>query len=233
MPEQIRCQKGFTLIEILIAMAISAIVMAAVVVLYRQQVRTQVTHQEVVKMEQNARAAMYYIERTLRMAGYNPTDSSTAGLAATFPGPPDIVACGGQATSNYLSFTTDDDASGTVDVNDSELLAFRLNGNRLERMSSGAVRWQLLIDNVDAMDFVYLDSTGARITIPADIPIRTSRIQVTIVVRSSQTLPGAFLQINDTQNYTNQQGDIILPAPNDGFRRLLLTCDVTCRNLNI
>jgi type IV pilus assembly protein PilW len=64
---------GFTLIELMVAIAIASAVMAGIYSMFIMQQRTQVTEQVVVDMQQTLRAAMYMVERDIRMAGYDPT----------------------------------------------------------------------------------------------------------------------------------------------------------------
>jgi len=64
--------KGFTLVEILIAMAASLAVMTAIFTAYQSHQRSHVTQQLVVDMQQNARAAMALMKREIRMMGYDP-----------------------------------------------------------------------------------------------------------------------------------------------------------------
>ena len=73
-------KKGFTLIELMVAMAISTLVMAAIYSTYRSQLRSHVTQQAMVEMQQNARAAMFIMEREIKMAGFDPDDSAGAGI---------------------------------------------------------------------------------------------------------------------------------------------------------
>jgi type IV pilus assembly protein PilW len=65
-------QKGFTLVEMLIAMAVGLIMMAAIYTAYQNHQRSHVTQQLVVDMQQNARAAMALMKREIRMMGYDP-----------------------------------------------------------------------------------------------------------------------------------------------------------------
>jgi prepilin-type N-terminal cleavage/methylation domain-containing protein len=63
---------GFTLIELMIAMVIAGIVLAAIYQAYRSQQKAYVTQQMVIEMQQNARSAMTLMKREIRMAGYKP-----------------------------------------------------------------------------------------------------------------------------------------------------------------
>ncbi|MBN1932201.1 MAG: prepilin-type N-terminal cleavage/methylation domain-containing protein [Desulfobacterales bacterium] len=64
--------KGFTLIEMLIAMAVASIVMTAIYSAFDSQQRTHTTQQQVVDMQQNIRSALYLMGREIRMTGYDP-----------------------------------------------------------------------------------------------------------------------------------------------------------------
>lgn len=66
---------GLTLIELMIAMAISILVMASIYQVFRTHQKAQVTQQLVVEMQQNARAALTLMKREIRMAGYKPAAS--------------------------------------------------------------------------------------------------------------------------------------------------------------
>lgn len=87
MPETLKINKktshnqGFTLIEIIIALGIFSVVMAAVYATYREQLRSHYTQQEIMEMQQNVRAALYLMEREIKMAGLNPTQA--AGITIT------------------------------------------------------------------------------------------------------------------------------------------------------
>ena len=73
-------QNGFTLTELLVALAISGVVMAGIYSAYYSQQKSYVTQEQVVAMQQNLRAAMYYMEREIRMAGCDPTGSAGANI---------------------------------------------------------------------------------------------------------------------------------------------------------
>lgn len=63
---------GFTLVEIMVAMAICGIVLAVMYKVYRMQVGTYTGQQQVVEMQQSMRAALYLMEKEIRLAGYAP-----------------------------------------------------------------------------------------------------------------------------------------------------------------
>ena len=67
--------RGFTLMELMIAMAIASIVLASIYRVYQTQQKAFTTQQLVVEMQQNARSAMTLMKRETRMAGYKPAAS--------------------------------------------------------------------------------------------------------------------------------------------------------------
>ncbi|MFC1823652.1 PilW family protein [Thermodesulfobacteriota bacterium] len=73
-------ESGFTLIELLMVMVISGIVMAAIYSAYTSQTRAYQIQDEVSVVQQNLRAAAYYMEREIRMAGYDPFETVLSGF---------------------------------------------------------------------------------------------------------------------------------------------------------
>ena len=119
--ENIRNQGGFTLIEMLVAMAMGTIVLAGIYGAHQDQLRTSITQQQIVDMNQNLRVAMYVLESDLRMAGANPTGDAPAGFVtkgehafviAMDSGGIDNVATN---NSNACHDDIDNDGDGTKD----------------------------------------------------------------------------------------------------------------------
>lgn len=96
-------ERGYTLVELLVAMAIFALVIASIYSSFASQNRIYHAQEKVVAIQQNVRAAMYVMERDLRMAGYDPERAG-----GTFG----ITACG----PTTITFTQDDDANGTIET---------------------------------------------------------------------------------------------------------------------
>jgi prepilin-type N-terminal cleavage/methylation domain-containing protein len=68
-------EAGFTLIELMIVLAISSVVIAAVFATFISQQKSYAVQTKVSDMQQNARAALTLMERDLRMAGFGVSDS--------------------------------------------------------------------------------------------------------------------------------------------------------------
>jgi type IV pilus assembly protein PilW len=208
---------GFTLLELMVAMAVTAILLAGIYATYITQLRAHLTQQLTVEMQQNLRAAMEMMTREIRMAGYDPTRSAGAGITTML--------------GNSFRFTVDLNANGTLSngtTDTNEDIEYGINGNGdLGRQTQGGGGLQALVENIDALNFVYLDGDRNIATNPADV----RSVQVTLVGRSSRVLPALFNRQMDTRTYRNQQGQVILPAQNDFFRRMIVTSEIKCRNL--
>ncbi len=71
---------GFTLIELMISIAIFGVIMAGITAAYRAQIRSHCTQQEIMEMQQNIRAALYLMEKEIKSAGLNPTGTPGIGI---------------------------------------------------------------------------------------------------------------------------------------------------------
>jgi len=209
--------KGFTLIELMVALAATSILAACIYATYITQLKSHTTQKQVVEMQQNLRAAMQLIEREVRMAGYDPRRTANAGVTTML--------------GNTLTFDMDLTEDGDVtDANEqvSYALATDAAGNQfLGRNASDGNGLQPLAVNIDAFNFVYLDNTAT----PTTDPLRVRSIQVTIIARSGRVVPVLFNKQTDSRIYRNQQNQIILPPQNDNFRRMIITSEIKCRNL--
>lgn len=170
---------GFTLIELMIALAISGIVMGGVLFTYTSQQKTYLAQDQIVDMQQNIRAVMYIMTKELRMAGYDPHVTYNPG----------IVAAGDGSNGNPLTFTLVADEDG-ID-NDSDLatdeegefmtISYQLidangNGNVDLGRDDGISGLIPIAENISSLVFTYLDEDGVATAVLDDI--RT--IQVTI-----------------------------------------------------
>jgi len=69
--EAARGLRGFTLIEILIAMAITAIVITSLVMIFVSQQKSYTQQSEIARAQANARGALFAMSRDIRMAGFS------------------------------------------------------------------------------------------------------------------------------------------------------------------
>jgi type IV pilus assembly protein PilW len=200
---------GFTLTELLVAMALSGVVMASIGYMYYTQQKSYLAQEQLAAAQQNLRSAMYFMERDIRMAGCDPTEKSNAGI--------------GTAGANTIAFTSD--LNGDTDTGDTnESVSYSLADNDGDGDNDLLRNGNLIAENIDALDFVYLDINSNPTGVMNDI--RT--VQVSVVAKTGRADPG----YTDTRIYTNQRGQTILGAQNDRFRRKQLDATIKLRNTN-
>ena len=113
-------QMGFSLIELMVALAITGILLTGIYSAYQDQLRTSLTQGQIVDMNQNLRAAMLLLEQDLRMGGGDPTGMAQAGFtvadATTFTLSMDDGGTNSQATGDGV----DNDNDGMTDESDTD-----------------------------------------------------------------------------------------------------------------
>ena len=237
-------EQGFTLIELLVAMAMLGIVTAAIYSTYKSQQDSYVAQEQVAEMQQNLRASLYQMARDIRMAGFNPQRSPNVGDFTD-------VKLDGDALdetttdSTHIAFYMDVNTPGTpgvsngqIDANDNgEQIAYRFNNNRIEKFRVSDDTWHTVADNIDNLDFVYLDGDGKPVdpTTASNLPSIRS-VQITILARTGK-LDRDFI---NNQTFENQMDPLnaneapyywSFTAPNDNYRRRLLSTTILCRNM--
>ncbi|HSO20580.1 MAG TPA: prepilin-type N-terminal cleavage/methylation domain-containing protein, partial [Desulfosarcina sp.] len=108
-------QDGFSLIELMVAMALTGVVLAGIYGAYQDQLRTSITQERIVDMNQNLRVAMMIIERELRMGGANPTGDAPAGFTTAAANTLTIAMDDGGTLNQAASDGVDNDDDGMTD----------------------------------------------------------------------------------------------------------------------
>ena len=135
---------GFTLAEILIALGLLSILMAAIIGLFFSIETSYATQNAAAGLQQVVRTGMDIMTHSIRMAGFDPTKMNTVGFMA-------------DSTESYIHFSYDLDLDSTIDTN--EDVAYMLEDNKLKLQSSGGNKITL-IDNVSELKFSYLNQDG-------------------------------------------------------------------------
>jgi type IV pilus assembly protein PilW len=217
-------QQGFTLIEVLVAMVCSSLMIAALYQVFHSQQRSFMKQDDVTEMQQNLRAGLYLMTKDILSAGFDPNKTANAGFVTDFD--PAIFDTDIDYTldTNIIAFTMDADGDGIIQANDNEQIAYRLQDNNLERFSVSRNAWEPIANNIDALNFVYLDSDG-NVTIN---PTAFKAIEVSLLVRTGDK----DLKYTNARSYKNKQGADICPAcNNDHYRHRLLSTTIRIRNL--
>jgi len=142
---------GFSLVELLIAMAVGLVVLSAMYSVFTIQNKTFANQEELVVMQQNVRAGMDMMTREIRMAGYNPTGGTPK---------PGIVTAG----ANSITFTMDITGDGLTD-GPNEYITYDLYDSggvqALGRRSTSGANRQPVVENISALGFTY--GTGNKV----------------------------------------------------------------------
>ncbi len=154
-----RVQKGdgFTIAELLIAMALSVIVMGAIYNVFISSNRSFHTQDRVADAQQRVRTGLVFMARDIRMAGFDPTRSAGAGVEA--------------ATATKLRFTADMNRVNGIEDTNRERITYEYDAanNRLLQFlyeGTGSETSQTMIDSVNTMSFTYLDPDDNTIAAP-------------------------------------------------------------------
>jgi type IV pilus assembly protein PilW len=195
-------EHGFTLMELLVAMALSMVILGAITGTFMTQTRFYNAQEQVNEMQQNARAAMDLMTREIKLAGYKPrgTESFTGVSYST-------TELRIRANLNgYLS----DAQGGDATINDSsdEHLVYTFDSaNKQIKRAYGLAGStpQVIANNITSFTFGYLDSNGAPTTTAADI----RQVSLSITARTSKPDPNLTTN-NGYRTYT--LSNVITPS---------------------
>jgi type IV pilus assembly protein PilW len=155
-------QRGFTLVELFVAMAVFSIVLGAMVAFFNTQNRSYTRDTATADIQQVVRAGIDFMSDNIRMAGLDPLQTGNFGIEA--PG------------ATVITFTADLDMNGQIDVSNSERITYALNGNQVQQTVDAVT--EPLVDNVTDFTFSYRDENGVLSADPA--AIRTVQISMTV-----------------------------------------------------
>ncbi len=156
---------GFTLIELMISVAISGLIITSIHTIYRSQTRSYVSQEQVAAIQQNLRGGIFCMQREIRMAGYDPGVSGNFGITDV------SLDSKGNGT---IAFTLDDNINGSNNKSDGngkvdpkETFVYSLydyptaapDGSLDLGRKYGASR-RLLAENIEAMGFAYAFDTA-------------------------------------------------------------------------
>jgi type IV pilus assembly protein PilW len=228
--------KGFTLVELMVNIAISGFIVAAIYSAYISQQRTALAQEQVAEMQQNIRAGLDIMENEIRLAGLNPQQVTTPVIS--------IMA----ATATSIRFGMDLDEDGDI-LDTGEDVSYSLyisDGiSKLGRNdNTGGLGNQAVAENIDALEFYYTLKNGTQILNPTAVQLEDIRtVQISILARAGR----ADQDFTNTMVYcpasnpfnpatglcTNAAPATIWGAYNDNFRRRLLTTTIQCRNMGL
>jgi len=139
-------QAGFTLVELLVAMAVAGFMAATIIGFFISQQKSHSEQEQVTFMQQNMRAGLGVMTRELRMAGFKSSPAFDAGPDGGSP-PQQMLGL------SRLSFRFDLNGDGVTDVvppgDPAEEIVYTINGTELKRND------QVLAEDIEAIAFAF------------------------------------------------------------------------------
>lgn len=217
---------GFTILELLISITVSLSIIAATYQLFHSQNTSYNKQDQIVETQQNLRAVVAIISKELQIAGYDPQGRAGAGIVEEFSPPHDVLNIDYNYDKSIIGFTIDSNGDAYINPQDGEMIAYRINNKSLERYNSKIDQWEILSENIDALNFVYLDQEGNR---TYDIK-EFKAVEITILAKTNKK----DIKYNNSVIYKNKQGEIIcIDCTNDSHHRRLVSTTLEFRNLNL
>ena len=165
---------GFTLVELMVSMAISLAVLAAIAGTFTAQTRQTNAEEQLGQMQQNVRGALDLMIREIHMAGYKPAGGAFNGIQTS------------SATTLRIKLDLDSSGVETDGTTDDISYAFDSSTGLISRTLNNTGSTATLADNVTAFSFTYLDANGASTT--TNTAVR--RITINITARTAKPDPG-------------------------------------------
>jgi type IV pilus assembly protein PilW len=175
--------KGFTLIELMIAMAVGLVLIAAVYSVFILQNKELNKQEQIAVMQDNARMAMDMMSKEIMLAGYGPSIFARCAGTTTATNTPCLGITA--ANANAISFTLDLNGDGVhTDANENITYDLYTSGGVqvLGRKSSATANRQPVVEYVSALVFSYLPATG---TTPTTNLASIRRIQISVTTKTA------------------------------------------------
>jgi prepilin-type N-terminal cleavage/methylation domain-containing protein len=227
-------EKGFTLLEIIIGLAVASVVATAVYAIFTVQHRIYLGQKQIADLQQNLRTCMYLLEEDIKHACLDPLKTARPSILMADR---QVFRFQSDLNENGHVFNSDPGvnplaAQSGIDPN--ETLGFRLGQSEKQGLRS-LIRdvWegrQTLADHIETLDFVYLDADGNRLSplplIQANLRLIRS-VEVTLVARSNHPVQGQ----RDTAVYSNLRGDVLVTGNGAPYYRRSLSKIIHLRNV--
>jgi len=150
-------KNGFTLVEMLMALAVSSIVMSAIYSVFTITNKNFTTQNVAANVQQNLRSAIGLMTRDIRLAGLDPIGTDSFGI--------------GYASQTKIRFTQDSIDSGTgefngvVDEANFEEVTYDRQGDRImqtlyETVAVSTPNTAVLLGNIKDLNFAYFDAAN-------------------------------------------------------------------------
>ena len=178
---RIKNEKGFTLIEITMALLITSIVTGAIFSLFSLMTRSFTSQEVIASVQQQIRVGVDFISRDIRATGFDPTGEADAGILG--------------ATATRFQFTVDRDENGSLtEAGENIIYTFNAAAGRLERVDvNSGFGTEVLIENVNVADsgFIYFDGNS-----PPVATLNPDDVQTIVIAMTIEESAGRAAQVS-------------------------------------
>jgi type IV pilus assembly protein PilW len=227
-------QKGFTLVEIMVALTLSMVLIGGVIQIYISGKESYRVQKELARLQENQRIAMEFIQNDIRRAGFTPKNDP-----GVKPIPFDqriSVTDGGNASDSItITYTSDTDCLGAATggtatnryfIQNNQLMCAGNGGGAPMPIADGVENMQILLgENTNFANDTPQLYTADRYVNRTDLnsTINVVSVRVAILVRTSQ--PIRTQSIAQTFNLLDMN-----IAQNDRVKRQVSTTTIAIRN---
>ena len=174
---------GFTLIELMVSIAIGLIVLASVATTFTSQTRAYSAQEQVNQMEQNLRGALDIMSREIKMAGYKPNGGTVTGVVSF--------------SSTALTIQADIDGNGAVlssgtgsDTAYEQIAYVYDSTNKKITRQVGSGTAEMLAENITAFSFLYYQAqSGPSAPAVASTASAIRQIQISMTGKTAKPDP--------------------------------------------
>ena len=225
--------KGFSLVEILVGLAVASVLATAVYGIFSVQHRIYLAQKQIADLQQNLRTCMYLLEEDIKHACFDPTGSARPTILHADRGTFRFQADLNENGHRFNADPEEDDLAAMSGSDPNETLGFRLGLTEKQGVRS-LIRevWggsQRMADHIEALDFAYLDSDGtplAQFPLSREDREKIRAVEVTLVTRSPRPCRGRI----DPAQYRNLRGDILVSGKGDTYQRRAFSKIIHLRN---
>ncbi|HEY5604648.1 MAG TPA: PilW family protein [Gammaproteobacteria bacterium] len=223
-------QQGFTIVEIMLAIALSLVLIAGVIQIYLSSKESFRVQSELARLQENQRIAIEFLQRDISRTGFVPYNGDP------LPAPVITVVDGGANNSDSItvSYTAATDCLGAqtggfavnnyfIDPNTLQLMCLG-NGNIVAQpIADGIENMQILLGE-NAINNSITDPTADRYVNPATANIAPiASVRVALLTRSA----GSIKQQAALQNIALLDANV---QQNDRLKRQVVTTTIPFRN---
>lgn len=232
---------GFTLVELLITLAITGLILSAVFSVYIANIHAVSIEEQRVDLQQNQRFAIDLMTSQLRMAGYDlaestvPTvlDARTDFVYFTLDLNDDGNVDGADDSGEHIAFCTYTDGDGVLQLGYTVGNGTDTDGNGTANVGEFHSHNHQPVVAIEALEFYYTLADGTRTTAPT-IPDDVRAVDISVLVKTEwqnpkyQSLATTFLPASNPVTGTEWT-----VAANDGFMRRMVISSVRLRNMGL